>query len=130
MSVMFSMYSMMPILFSAYNMMPVLFSVYDSMLVLFSVYDMVPHLTAVLGTMLPMLGLAKYDNMRWVFASGKMSFLFPCHPLMLEYVEVYRMNSAMSFICYVVFVIVMVICIFNVSRPFAKGISPKGGCQK
>ena len=31
---------------------------------------MVPHLTAVLGTMLPMLGLAKYDNMRWVFASG------------------------------------------------------------
>lgn len=31
---------------------------------------MVPHLTAVLGTMLPMLGLAKYDNMRWVFATG------------------------------------------------------------
>ncbi|CAG5120746.1 unnamed protein product, partial [Candidula unifasciata] len=39
-----------------------------------NVYDMVPHLTAVLGTMLPMLGLAKYDNMRWVFASAISKF--------------------------------------------------------
>ncbi|BFZ13379.1 hypothetical protein BsWGS_16418 [Bradybaena similaris] len=39
-----------------------------------NVYDMVPHLTAVLGTMLPMLGLAKYDNMRWVFASALSKF--------------------------------------------------------
>jgi hypothetical protein len=35
-----------------------------------TVYGMVPHLTAVLGTMLPMLGMAKQDNMRWVFSSG------------------------------------------------------------
>ncbi|XP_076448959.1 maestro heat-like repeat-containing protein family member 1 isoform X1 [Babylonia areolata] len=39
-----------------------------------NVYGMVPHLTAVLGTMLPMLGLAKYDNMRWVFASALSKF--------------------------------------------------------
>ncbi|XP_012944683.1 maestro heat-like repeat-containing protein family member 1 isoform X2 [Aplysia californica] len=39
-----------------------------------NVYEMVPHLTAVLGTMLPMLGLAKYDNMRWVFASALSKF--------------------------------------------------------
>lgn len=111
--------------------MLVLFSVYDSMPVLFSVYDMVPHLTAVLGTMLPMLGLAKYDNMRWVFASGNMSFLFPCYPLMLEYVEGSRIKSSMCFICYDVFVIILVICIFNnVSRPFAKGISPTRGLPK
>jgi len=37
-----------------------------------SVYRMVPHLTAVLGTMLPMLGMAKHDNMRWVITSGKL----------------------------------------------------------
>ncbi|KAK7500196.1 hypothetical protein BaRGS_00008419, partial [Batillaria attramentaria] len=39
-----------------------------------NVYGMVPHLTAVLGTMLPMLGLAKYDNMRWVFAKALSKF--------------------------------------------------------
>ena len=39
-----------------------------------SVYGMVPHLTAVMGTMLPMLGMAKYENMRWVFSAGKTSF--------------------------------------------------------
>ncbi|CAL1544099.1 unnamed protein product [Lymnaea stagnalis] len=39
-----------------------------------NVYDMVPHLTAVLGTMLPMLGLAKYDNMKWVFAAALSKF--------------------------------------------------------
>ncbi|XP_025115241.1 maestro heat-like repeat-containing protein family member 1 isoform X3 [Pomacea canaliculata] len=39
-----------------------------------NVFAMVPHLTAVLGTMLPMLGLAKYDNMRWVFATALAKF--------------------------------------------------------
>ncbi|GFS16071.1 maestro heat-like repeat family member 1 [Elysia marginata] len=39
-----------------------------------NVYEMVPHLTAVLGTMLPMLGLCKFDNMRWVFASAISNF--------------------------------------------------------
>ncbi|CAG2232805.1 unnamed protein product [Mytilus edulis] len=34
-------------------------------------YGMVPHLTAVLGTMLPMLGMAKHENMRWVFSSAR-----------------------------------------------------------
>ncbi|XP_019641769.1 PREDICTED: maestro heat-like repeat-containing protein family member 1 isoform X1 [Branchiostoma belcheri] len=40
-----------------------------------NVYCMVPFLTAVLGTMLPMLGMAKHDNMKWVFAHaiGKFS---------------------------------------------------------
>lgn len=35
------------------------------------VYGMVPFLNAILGTMLPMLGIAKQDNMKWVFSSGK-----------------------------------------------------------
>ncbi|KAK6184716.1 hypothetical protein SNE40_007128 [Patella caerulea] len=47
-----------------------------------NVYRMVPHLTAVLGTMLPMLGLAKQDNMRWVFASALSRF----SEAILEYV--------------------------------------------
>ncbi|XP_052059790.1 maestro heat-like repeat-containing protein family member 1 isoform X2 [Mytilus californianus] len=39
-----------------------------------NVYGMVPHLTAVLGTMLPMLGMAKHENMRWVFSSAISKF--------------------------------------------------------
>ncbi|XP_064611998.1 maestro heat-like repeat-containing protein family member 1 [Liolophura sinensis] len=39
-----------------------------------NVYGMVPHLTAVLGTMLPMLGMAKQDNIRWVFSSALSKF--------------------------------------------------------
>lgn len=35
------------------------------------VYGMVPFLNAILGTMLPMLCMAKQDNMKWVFSSGK-----------------------------------------------------------
>jgi len=31
---------------------------------------MVPFIKLCLGTMLPMLGMAKQDNMRWVFATG------------------------------------------------------------
>lgn len=34
------------------------------------VYGMVPFLNAILGTMLPMLNMAKQDNMKWVFSSG------------------------------------------------------------
>lgn len=44
-------------------------------LCLFAVYGMVPFLSAILGTMLPMLGLAKQDNMKWVFSSGKPTFV-------------------------------------------------------
>lgn len=36
-----------------------------------AVYGMVPFLNAILGTMLPMLNMAKQDNMKWVFSSGK-----------------------------------------------------------
>lgn len=36
----------------------------------FVVYGMVPFLNAILGTMLPMLNMAKQDNMKWVFSSG------------------------------------------------------------
>lgn len=32
---------------------------------------MVPFLNSILGTMLPMLGMAKQDNMRTVFCYGK-----------------------------------------------------------
>lgn len=39
-----------------------------------NVYGMVPHLTVVLGTMLPMLGMAKQDNMKWVFSSAIAKF--------------------------------------------------------
>ncbi|KAL5022847.1 hypothetical protein ScPMuIL_002002 [Solemya velum] len=39
-----------------------------------NVYGMVPHLTAVLGTMLPMMGMAKHDNMRWVFSTALSQF--------------------------------------------------------
>ncbi len=35
---------------------------------------MVPFLNAILGTMLPMLGMTKQDNMKWVFSSGKFSY--------------------------------------------------------
>lgn len=35
------------------------------------VYGMVPFLNAILGTMLPMLSMAKQDNMKWVFSSGR-----------------------------------------------------------
>jgi len=35
-----------------------------------SVFGMVPFIKLCLGTMLPMLGMAKQDNMRWVFATG------------------------------------------------------------
>lgn len=35
------------------------------------VYRMVPHLTAVLSTTLPMLGMVKHDNMKWVFSAGR-----------------------------------------------------------
>ncbi|XP_074645058.1 maestro heat-like repeat-containing protein family member 1 [Tubulanus polymorphus] len=35
-----------------------------------NVYGMVPFIRVVLGTMLPMLGMAKLDNVRWVFAAA------------------------------------------------------------
>ncbi|XP_041649053.1 maestro heat-like repeat-containing protein family member 1 [Cheilinus undulatus] len=39
-----------------------------------NVYGMVPFLNAILGTMLPMLGMAKQDNMKWVFSSALLHF--------------------------------------------------------
>ncbi|XP_061100289.1 maestro heat-like repeat-containing protein family member 1 isoform X2 [Conger conger] len=39
-----------------------------------NVYGMVPFLNAILGTMLPMLGMAKQDNMKWVFSSALCRF--------------------------------------------------------
>ncbi|KAM6967979.1 maestro heat-like repeat-containing protein family member 1 [Aplochiton taeniatus] len=39
-----------------------------------NVYGMVPFLNAILGTMLPMLALAKQDNMKWVFSSALSHF--------------------------------------------------------
>lgn len=39
-----------------------------------NVYGMVPFLSAILGTMLPMLGMAKQDNMKWVFSSALYRF--------------------------------------------------------
>ncbi|XP_060907082.1 maestro heat-like repeat-containing protein family member 1 isoform X2 [Labrus mixtus] len=39
-----------------------------------NVYGMVPFLNAILGTMLPMLGMAKQDNMKWVFSSALCHF--------------------------------------------------------
>uniref|UniRef100_A0A3P9LCQ6 Maestro heat-like repeat family member 1 n=1 Tax=Oryzias latipes TaxID=8090 RepID=A0A3P9LCQ6_ORYLA len=39
-----------------------------------NVYGMVPFLNAILGTMLPMLGIAKQDNMKWVFSSALCHF--------------------------------------------------------
>ncbi|XP_077869460.1 maestro heat-like repeat-containing protein family member 1 [Saccoglossus kowalevskii] len=35
-----------------------------------NVFGMVPFMKAVLGTMLPMLGMAKHDNMRWAFSTA------------------------------------------------------------
>jgi len=35
-------------------------------------YGMVPFIQVVLATMLPMLGMAKQDNLRWVFANSKL----------------------------------------------------------
>lgn len=37
---------------------------------------MVPFLNAILGTMLPMLGMAKQDNMKWVFSSGEWTWWY------------------------------------------------------
>ncbi|XP_014675278.1 PREDICTED: maestro heat-like repeat-containing protein family member 1 [Priapulus caudatus] len=39
-----------------------------------NVYGVLPFLKAVLGTMLPMLGMAKHDNMRWVFSAALAKF--------------------------------------------------------
>ncbi|XP_072535589.1 maestro heat-like repeat-containing protein family member 1 isoform X2 [Salminus brasiliensis] len=39
-----------------------------------NVYGMVPFLSAILGTMLPMLAMAKQDNMKWVFSSALYRF--------------------------------------------------------
>ncbi|XP_072169220.1 maestro heat-like repeat-containing protein family member 1 [Diadema setosum] len=33
-------------------------------------FGFVPHLSAVMSTMIPMLGMAKHDNMKWVFSSA------------------------------------------------------------
>lgn len=41
-----------------------------------TVYGMVPFLNAIMGTMLPMLGMTKQDNMKWVFSSGKLNYRF------------------------------------------------------
>jgi hypothetical protein len=37
---------------------------------------MVPFLKLLLGTTLPMLGMAKQDSMRWVFATGPYASFF------------------------------------------------------
>uniref|UniRef100_A0A8C2HAE0 Maestro heat-like repeat family member 1 n=1 Tax=Cyprinus carpio TaxID=7962 RepID=A0A8C2HAE0_CYPCA len=39
-----------------------------------NVYGMVPFLSAIMGTMLPMLGMTKQDNMKWVFSSALCRF--------------------------------------------------------
>ncbi|KAJ8415756.1 hypothetical protein AAFF_G00403130 [Aldrovandia affinis] len=39
-----------------------------------NVYGMVPFLNAILGTMLPMLGMARQDNIKWVFSSALCRF--------------------------------------------------------
>ena len=39
-----------------------------------TVYGMVPFMKVVLGTMLPMMGMAKQDNMRWVFSATVAKF--------------------------------------------------------
>ncbi|XP_063342108.1 maestro heat-like repeat-containing protein family member 1 isoform X1 [Pelmatolapia mariae] len=39
-----------------------------------NVYGMVPFLNAILGTMLPMLSMAKQDNIKWVFSSALSHF--------------------------------------------------------
>ncbi|XP_062848509.1 maestro heat-like repeat-containing protein family member 1 isoform X2 [Trichomycterus rosablanca] len=39
-----------------------------------NVYGMVPFLSAILGTMLPMLAMAKQDNIKWVFSSALSCF--------------------------------------------------------
>uniref|UniRef100_A0AAV2MBF0 Uncharacterized protein n=1 Tax=Knipowitschia caucasica TaxID=637954 RepID=A0AAV2MBF0_KNICA len=39
-----------------------------------NVFGMVPFLNAILGTMLPMLAMAKQDNMKWVFSSALRHF--------------------------------------------------------
>lgn len=39
-----------------------------------NVYGMVPFLNAILGTMLPMLSIAKQDNIKWVFSSALSHF--------------------------------------------------------
>ncbi|XP_072316120.1 maestro heat-like repeat-containing protein family member 1 isoform X2 [Eucyclogobius newberryi] len=39
-----------------------------------NVFGMVPFLNAILGTMLPMLNMAKHDNMKWVFSSALRHF--------------------------------------------------------
>ncbi|KAJ3597626.1 hypothetical protein NHX12_001144, partial [Muraenolepis orangiensis] len=39
-----------------------------------NVYGMVPFLNAILGTMLPMLSMARHDNMKWVFSSALSHF--------------------------------------------------------
>ena len=48
---------------------------------------MVPFLHAILGTMLPMLGMAKLDNMKWVFSAGEsLRCHFGINPLKPEFI--------------------------------------------
>ena len=60
------------------NALDFLVGTYSGILILYeslAVYGMVPFLKGVLGQMLPMLGMAKQDNMRWVFSAGRTFFL-------------------------------------------------------
>ena len=47
------------------------FDAINTLLCFSVVYGMVPFLNAILGTLLPMLNMAKQDNMKWVFSSGR-----------------------------------------------------------
>lgn len=39
-----------------------------------NVFQMLPHINAILGALLPMMGMAKHDNMRWVFSYALQRF--------------------------------------------------------
>lgn len=39
-----------------------------------NVFEMLPHINAILGALLPMMGMAKHDNMRWVFSYALQRF--------------------------------------------------------
>ena len=73
--------------------------VLQSLCLCFTVYGMVPFLNAILGTMLPMLSMAKQDNMKWVFSSGKDSrkpLWFCCFHLVHENMSIVHIHNGFS----------------------------------
>lgn len=85
------------------------------------VYGMVPFLNAILGTMLPMLNMAKQDNMKWVFSSGKILLNTLSAVQLLKHETFLKMSPLALFDIYIFFVSLQ-LCVISVTVSWS--ISP------